>query len=280
MQRRWSANVLTLLAAQAVSLLSAAGCGGSAGAQDGCPELPTCGGDPTGSWQVRAVGGSCQYLPPVTYSVPVLPPPATMLQQTPTPQTAPKSPGDDCFSLVYEPNVLPNSSGPIQLVALPHQQGTVRNGPVNLLPDHEYNVAVQTVSYTTVHFSRACLTAYGANPSCDDLAKALPEFATEPNYQFSETGAATTDPFVCIVGSPDGCDCTYPYESTAADVGTWRVTGNILYFLSEQNVTEPITETTYCSDPVAKTLTITGRDGQSLFSVKGLRSFTFVPATM
>jgi hypothetical protein len=194
--------------------------------------------------------------------------PTTPLAQTPTAQAAAKSPGDGCFDLVYEPQPL-GATGNIKLVNLPHIQGEVVNGPVVLSQDGFYSVAVQTLSNNTVHFAPTCLTAYGANPSCSDLASALATYNNMPNY------LQRNPPFACTVGTDAGCDCSYSYEGTAADQGTWRTEGDILYFFSAQNETDPVVETTYCVGGNGSTLSFSGRDGQSLFNTNGLRSFTF-----
>jgi hypothetical protein len=272
-RKRWLGAAITLMAAQCIWAVGATSCGGSSGADDGCPELPACGGDPTGgdpsgmaTWEVASF---CQYIPPLSYTVPIpLGVPTTPLAQTPPPTTAVvKSPGDACFGLVYEPVAL-GTTGNIKIVNLPRVQGHVVNGPVVFSSDGFYSVAVQTISDNVVHFPQYCLTAYGANPSCADLQSALTQYETMPNF------LTRAVPFVCT-DTPGGCDCSYGYEGTAADQGTWRKAGNILYFFSAQNETDPTVETTFCASPDGKNLSISGRDGQSLFNVKGLRSFTF-----
>ncbi len=270
-RKRWLGTVITLLAVPCIGAVGATGCGGSAGAEDGCAELPACGGNPTGTW---AVSSFCQYVPPLSYTVPVpMGVPTTPLAQTPPPTAAAaKNTEDDCFGLVYEPVAL-GATGTIKTVTLPHVQGNVVNGPVVLSPDGFYSVAVQTLSNNVIHFPQYCLTAYGANPSCADLQAALTTYEGMPNFLVRPV------PFVCT-DSPGGCDCSYGYEGTAADQGTWRVAGDILYFFSAQNAMDPTVETTFCVGQGGKSLSISGRNGQSLFNTKGLRSFTFVPGSM
>src|SRR5579863_5433200 len=226
--KRWLAPAITLLAAQCVWAVGAMSCGGTSGAEDGCPALPACGGDPTGNW---ATASFCQYIPPLSYTVPIpMGVPTTPIAQTPPPATAAvKSPGDDCFGLVYEPVAL-GATGNIKTVSLPHVQGTVVKGPVILSPDGFYSVAVQTLSNNVIHFPQYCLSANGANPTCADLQAALTQYEGMPNYLVRAV------PFVCT-DTPGGCDCSYGYEGTAADQGTWHRTGNILYFFSAQNET-------------------------------------------
>jgi hypothetical protein len=266
------AAALALRSAPLCWAVCATACGGSAGAEDGCPNLDGCGGDPSGSWVLHL---ACQYVPPLTYTVPTVAPPQTMLAQTPGPAApATKSAGDWCSSLVFEPPG-PNTpsgspAGQVTQVLLPHGAGKVTATTAILSANHNYNTAVDTKSTTLTHFAPTCITAYGAHPSCAELATELASFESAmPNYA----------KMVCNDAADGGCDCTYDYVSTAADTGSWRVTGgNLLYFISAYNQFQPIVETTFCS--ANNTLTITGRNGTSLFAVSGLRTLTLAPAGM
>jgi hypothetical protein len=196
-----------------------------------------------------------------------------MLSQTPTPQPAPKSSGDDCAAVVYEPNILPNSATHLKSASLPHGIGTVFGIPLVMSADHQYNIAVETQSNTTFHFKPSCLTAYGANPSCSELGSALTAYYVGMG-NFSGS-------FTCTLASDNGCDCVYPFASYEADTGTWQVSGNVLYFFSGgEDQGQPVTETTFCVPPDGKTFSISGRNGESMFNVKGFRTVTLVPSTM
>ncbi len=257
--------------------VAAIGCGGSTGADYGCPELPACGGNPAGVWTLEngpELGSYCQYIPPLSYTVGTLTPPMTATQ-SPTAQVTPKSPGDGCSDLVYEPQ-LTSLGSHIKFVTLPHGTGTVQGvSSINLKDTHEYSAAIRTLSTTTTVFSRACMDAYGAHPSCSDLEAGFIAYVTAmPNYLVGDR------PFDCTPMPDTGCSCVYQYEGTAADDGTWQVSGDILYFFTDgENPGQSILPTTFCVNP-GHSLSITGRDGLSLFNTKGLRSLTFVPSTM
>lgn len=282
--------VLAVALAQGVWLISAPGCGGS-GANLGCPAVAGCGGDPTGTWTLETPTSYCAYVPPLTYSVltnapPLdLVPPESMVQQTPgKAAAASKYSGDWCYSLVYEPPPPADAAaagltmGGISNINLPKTPGALgvsavdaANGaaPVSFVLDttHEYNVGVKTLGQDQTHFARECLTAYGANPTCADLASGIIAFyMAMPNFR----------DVVCLPASDGGCDCSYSYAGAAADVGSWRTVGNILYFFSQQNPTQPVVETDYCvvDDGKTKTLTLGGHNGQSMFADDGLRTLT------
>jgi hypothetical protein len=257
--------------------ICATACGGAAGAEDGCPDLDGCGGSPVGSWQLQSVDPVCQYVPPLTYSVPTVAPPQTMLAQSPG-QTAPapKSAGDWCSSLVFEPPG-PNTpsgspAGQVTQVLLAHAAGDVTAATAVLSANHNYSTAVDTKSTTLTHFAPTCITAYGAHPTCAELATELSSFESAmPNYAN----------MVCNDATDGGCDCSYVYVSTAADTGSWRIAGNnILYFISAYNQFQPIVETTFCAPDKGSSLTVTGRNGVSLFAVTGLRTLRLAPAGM
>ncbi len=279
---------LAVALAQGVWLICAPGCGGS-GATLGCPAVAGCGGNPSGTWQLQSPSSYCAYVPPLTYSVltntpPLdLMPPESMVQQTPgKPPAAPKYSGDWCYALVYEPtppagaagagltmggisNInLPKTPGGLGVAAVDAANGAV---PASFVLDttHEYNIGVKTLGQDQVHFAPDCLTAYGANPTCADLATGIVAYyVAMPNFRN----------VVCLAASDGGCDCSYAYAGAAADTGSWRSVGNILYFFSDQNPTQPVVETDYCVTDNGKTLTLGGRNGQSMFADNGLRSVT------
>lgn len=264
-----------VLVATGLGLAATSGCTGE-GADYGCPDLPACGGDPTatgvqppGNWNVHSW---CQYVPPLTYTVGVPYEPQTWLSQGPT-KTPPvsKSSGDWCQSIVFLPANSPgNTSGQEKLTfpALDHTPGTITGATVNLNPtSHNYNVAISTSSTTSGHFSPTCLTAFGANPSCSDVETQLAMSYGVPNYQDT----------VCTNASDGGCDCSFEYLGTAADQGTYQTVGDTLYFFSAFSDVTPVLATTYCA--TGGTLTITGKNGGSLFEVPGLRTLTLIPGT-
>jgi hypothetical protein len=270
-------TLAALPAVLAITMIAAAaGCTGG-GAEYGCADIPPCGGNPVGVWKAH---GFCQYTPPLSYKVqqPDPPPQAIALAQSPNLVKVPAPPrasGDWCTSLQYVP---PNATNPntpeggiAQLYQLANTPGAVVGAQVTLSANHDYQVAVELLGTTTAHFAPTCLMQFGANPSCDDLAAQLGTFETQPNYK-------THPPpyFACAKAADGGCDCTYSYEGTNADQGTWQIgSDNNLYFFSAQSQFQPVVQTTYCAS--ANQLTLSGSNGQSLFATSGLRTLTLVP---
>jgi hypothetical protein len=256
-----------------MTMVGATGCTGG-GAEYGCADLPPCGGNPVGVWKVH---GFCQYTPPLTYKVqqPPQPPQAIALAQSPNVAKVPapsRASGDWCTSLQYvppdptKPNT-PDAGQIAQLYQLANTPGAVVGAQVTLSANHQYEVALETRGTTTAHFAPTCLAQFGANPSCDDLSAQLAQFEQQPNYNYN---------FPCAKAADGGCDCTYSYESTNADQGTWQIAGdNNLSFFSAFSQFQPIVQTTYCAS--GGQLTISGSNGQSLFATNGLRTLTLVP---
>jgi hypothetical protein len=260
------------------------------GANLGCPSADNaCGGNPAGVW---ALQGACQFVPPLSYSVAVPDSPQQVMPQSPTlagaaPPT--KSAGDWCQDLIY-------SAGQVVNVNLYHAPpaaagiGGVHPVQWTLASNNTYNAGLQLASENAGHFAPSCLTAFGDNPSCSDLTNQLTSFyGPMPNFsnivcctpgstpqQVAGSDAGPT----CDADSSNGCDCTYIYNSTKADEGTWQVVGNILYFFSALDEIQPITTTNFCVKD--GTLTITGLNGQSILGVSGWRSATLslVPNSM
>jgi hypothetical protein len=278
---------IAIAVAQTLWLISAPGCGGS-GADLGCPGVAGCGGDPTGKWILQSPDSYCAYVPPLSYNILVnappldLVPPQSMVQQTPgkSPPAA-KSAGDWCYALQYEPPSPADAGitglstmGGITSIALPQAPGGVSVGamqaalgsqPVTFVMDstHEYSIGVKTYSQNQVHFAPSCLSAYGPPPTCADLQAQIVAFVI-PNY----------NNVTCLPASDGGCDCSYSFAGAAADTGSWRTAGNIIYFLSDQNVTQPVVEADYCIKDDGKTFVLGGHNGESMFADKGLRSLT------
>jgi hypothetical protein len=268
-------RALGVVVAAAMAASATSGCTGE-GADYGCPDITGCGGDPTatgqdppGNWNIHSW---CQYVPPFTYTVTPPPSPQIWLNQAPakTP-AASKASGDWCQSIVYTPANSPgNSTGQARLTfpTLNHTPGVLTGATVNLDPNsHTYQVAISTSSSTTTHFAPSCLTAFGNSTSCTDFETQLAASYGVPNYQNT----------VCSDASDGGCDCSFLFAGAAADQGTWRTVGDTLYFFSAFNELQPIVETTYCSSN--HTLSISGKNGTSLFAVAGLRTLTLVPGT-
>jgi hypothetical protein len=243
------------------------GCSG-AGANLGCTVAGDCGGNPEGAWFATSV---CQFIPPLSYTANALFPQQTA-PQTPklaTPPPSNKPSGDWCSQLLYSPEVSPLTGSHVGFVNLFHAPAPVVFATVIMTPDHAYNYAQTAASPNEAHFAPTCLTSEGANPSCTDLAAGVEGY-------YSSTPNFAPQSFVCTPASDGGCDCSYSFEIISADQGVWQTVGNTLTFFSNQSGSQPITTTTFCAS--GGTLTMTGVNGQSMFSLTGLRTLFMAQA--
>jgi hypothetical protein len=257
------------------------------GANLGCPNSDGCGGSPAGTWTLQ---GACQFVPPLSYSVPVADSPQMVMPQSPTLASgAPsnKSAGDWCQDLIYSAGQIVQ----INLFKAPPAAAGFGQAQWTLSSNNTYNLGLQLASQNAAHFAPSCLTAFGDSPSCSDLSsqiilfyKGMPNFQNvvccTPGSTPQDTEGAWGDGGpTCDSDPSNGCDCTYTYFSTKADLGSWQVAGNILYFFSAIDEVQPLTTTNFCVKD--GTLTITGLNGQSMFAVNGFRSanFSLVPSS-
>jgi hypothetical protein len=178
-----------------------------------CPSVAACGGDPTGSWRVisgqdAGPGGSiCLDAPPSG------------------PAQAP------CSDLVY----LPGDS-PVQQVKLALTNTTPTDAILSLRADHTYTMLMSTNETDTVNFEPYCLTAYGANPTCAEVAAGVGlyiDHVADLNCRSAVDGV---------------CSCSLAVsEETTQDNGTWQQSGGgVLTFASQQAAEFPVDETSYC----------------------------------
>ncbi len=287
-QRRLRVGALLgLVSLLGICLANAAACSGP-GARLGCPDIDACGGKPQGTWTLQSSDSYCVYVPPLAYSVPTSAPPLTFvpsqasLAQMPSKATPPKSAGDWCYSLEYLPSGPADAGftpGGVVTVALPIPPGGIEPtanlgdaGPpvlFTLQADNTYTVYAKTLAYAQIHFAPPCLTAFGASPSCSDLT-------TQTQAHLTAVSAGTYLNFSCVDSQAGGCDCSYAYAGEAADQGSWRVSGTVLYFLSESNATQQVVATDFCAGD--NSLVISGHNGISLFNDRGLRTLTLTRA--
>ncbi len=282
------AGLLAITPLLGVCLANAAACSGP-GAQLGCPPIDACGGQPQGIWALQSPDSYCVYVPPLAYSVPTNNPPLTFvpsqasLAQTPSKATPPKSAGDWCYSLEYLPSAGPADAGftpgGVLTVALPIPPAGIEPaadlgdaGPpvlFSLQPDNTYMVSADTFANVQIHFAPPCLTAFGANPSCGDLT-------TQTQAYLTAHSQTVFRDFSCVGSTAGGCDCSYTYVGQVVDQGSWRVAGSVLYFLSESNGTQQVVATDFCAQ--GNSLVISGHNGISLFTDRGLRTLTLARA--
>jgi hypothetical protein len=270
------ALLLVALVGGPLALFTASVSCSGGGANLGCPNSDGCGGMLVGNWQTPdpiTPHSVCQFVPPLSYSVPI-PDPPQIAPQNPklAKPSSTKSAGSWCQDLKYV-------NGQIAQINLFHAPAPVSQVGLSLLGSNAYSSTVVLLSYDSTHFDSSCLTAYGDNPSCQDLGDGImPFYVAMPNFQnvvCCSTGSKANDAGVCPIDPSNGCDCTYTYKSVHYDMGAWQVSGNVLSLYSAINPTQPITTANYCVRDGK--LTITGYNGQSMFNVNGLRSATMLP---
>jgi hypothetical protein len=252
-----SAHALAWLGA----LAGLVGCSGK-GVAGKCADVPACGGDPSGLWEVQS---ECQFdVPkvPVTSGIPS----AYTTPQSPdlaSPPPAATTSGDWCSGLVYYAPSAANGGtiGGIQFYPAPLD---FRHGTVNFTPGadastqlYQFTIQIATVPQLT-HFTPTCLQAHGANPTCDELTAGLAA-QTLPNYQN----------VACKAASDNGCDCTYDLGDTTGDSGSWQIVGNSIYMFNSPSGNPPQVAD-YCVN--GNTMTLSGKDGSHLIGSAGIRS--------
>jgi hypothetical protein len=167
-------------------------------ASEVCPSSTDCGGDPGGTWLSTSV---------------------CLTSPQPTPA------GPPCENLIYlAPNAVQQDQTQLEYVDLPTEPRSVTTGVnVSFQSDGTYTLVVPTTSVDQAHFAPYCLTAWGANPSCDDLQTQLQQFFLGmPNFQN----------IACSVPADGGCDCSYVFLEQSGDLGTWSVEGKTLTLTS------------------------------------------------
>jgi hypothetical protein len=275
--RRIAAAVAALGACAAASTSCSA-----PGAEQGCPPPPACGGNIVGTWTFADNG--CYALLPSAYK-PIALYPQQTTPQTPSlskPSGSSTTSGSWCSDLLYLPASPGMPRGQVMYVNLYANPAPLTGAQLTFRSDHTYSLGVTFGSVTdageplapaglnTTHFTPECIQAFGANPTCADLAAAIFEFYIEPppisNIQ-------------CTLASDQGCDCSYDYENPVVDNGQWATPpgGTLLYEYSDY-AQQPY-PVSYCvtgSGASAK-LTLTGYQGHNLTNIGGLRTIVLQP---
>jgi hypothetical protein len=195
-------------------------------------------------------------------------PPGYTTPQTPAlanPQPNLVTAGDWCSGLVYLPPSASGSGmiGNIQFYAPPldFERGTVSFNAES----HLYEIVnTQKYDYAT-HFTPACLQAYGASPTCQELSDAL-NAQPLPNYQ----------DLSCANASDGGCDCAYTLSGTGGDNGTWEVVGSTLYEFPSLSGLPP-QAVDFCAQ--GDSMTLSGKNGSHLNGTAGMRSMFLTKCT-
>jgi hypothetical protein len=250
---------------------AAAGCAGR-GAGGSCADLVACGGDVTGNW---VVDNFCQFAVPTPFEPTSTVAAGYVTPQSPTLQPKPPSKvtsGDWCSGLVYVPKAQSGAGSQVLAINFYSPPGQVEAGVIDFVKDGTYLFSITSGASYTTHFSRTCLNAYGAQPTCDELVAGLTS-APNPNYQMVS----------CVPTDDDGCNCSYRIAGTGADTGHWRQdpdTGR-LHMFSDASGNPPAT-VDVCrqrgSTPDQDALELGGFDGSSLVGSAGLRYLQLKPA--
>jgi hypothetical protein len=287
---RNSARILAARRSSAlVFALLAAACGGKG--RDGiCSDGAVCGGDPSGIWDVV---GSCQYL------ADAIDQPFSPREQVQTPQppvltsspVAATTDGDWCSRLYYLPTDMddmhPNSK--VVNVDLPHSAPFLAGGQMSFSnasgsTPAKYQVSLSFATTGSTHFTVQCIQFGGASPSCGELATNLQQFyvskaGVNAQGMMQEPSFTIT---ACNSASDGGCDCSYNYQVTLTDVGTWQSLGTAIseagdpgaYLYNGQPVAASQQPTkaqlaSYCQ--AGDTLSLSGYSGSFLSGAPGLR---------
>jgi hypothetical protein len=304
----FSGRSLERLARLALGLgaLGLLGCG--TGARGDCLALDSCGGNPSGSWQIAGAANSCQ-VPVVRPTQPVdvteftthtgtpqgptiAPPQANpvVLQQTTS--------GDWCLSLVL------NQDDTVTNANLWHEAPVLIDGTFKLFDaDHSYTTLLTfstknfPVASNTTHFAPRCLVASGGGHpdpktglpgpgACDALGTGLTKFYVDgrvnatvpPNFAGLDGGAIK-----CTLAADAGCDCVAAYTIQVDDAGSWTVpvgeptsllqdSSVFTYNAVQSNAQSPgmTMRSSFCA--AGNRLQLTGPNGGSLFNIQGLRT--------
>jgi hypothetical protein len=205
--------------------------------------------------------------------------------------------GDWCSQLVYDANgVRMAILGHGTLVPLkgddqngmPNTGITFAQDPNTTLPIYNSTLTFEGPGATT--FPGACLRAYGAEPTCDDLIAGLntylgDNFGAQQSYRLGVVlpyypNDVIPQPyyynFDCLPlgsdgGSGDGCRCTYTVRLVVPDKGTWVVNGGMLSLFSVSDALP------YDNDfaTAGTQLQMVGHAGLDLMGQPGLRTLVF-----
>jgi hypothetical protein len=276
-----------LLIALAAGAAVALGCS-SGGTEGGCGSIASCGGDPTGEWQVDGV---CQYAPPQP-DQPLSFPEYTQQPQDPTippPQPQPTTSGSWCSGLVYNPPGTGTPEGAVANVTLWHEPATFTSGTMSFTADHKYDAELVLSTQSSTYFPVSCLQANGFSPTCKQLQRQLNTFfgaaAMLKHAQSAYQAPKTADPAAgiqCAEMTDGGCICDYTYQVTVSDTGAWASNGSLLSFTTEAYAYNAARNTpnaptfpvlaNYCAS--GNRLSLSGNAGVSLSGVVGLRTMT------
>lgn len=239
-----------------------------------CPELGSCGGDPTGTWQLAPGYPSCMedlYAPASDLRL-------TQNNKTPAMVAAPEPAVYDwCDNLVA-------SGGTKVLLIDPnfyYDSAPIGQSTIDFKPDGTYSASITKTGTFWLDFPAACVREFGAqngrpiNPSdpmspvgdvCKQLERPINQGGTNSGAYFNT---------VCDINpaDPQGCLCHFDVTSTGGPAGKWTRMGSTLQLVNPGSVP---TYVTFCNRNGTE-LQLTGKDGDYLFGVPGLRTVKLKP---
>jgi hypothetical protein len=263
------------------------GCKGK-GAAGSCPGLGTCGGDPTGLWQVIP-DESCSF-PVASRMGPNYDNTRGYFQTETGAMQAAASSGAWCWDLSFDKD----GALTTPKVPYPNIDGVV-SGTVEFLADQSYIYTLNATSISAFHIARSCLGVNGANLGPGKTPTTCAILAQKMN----ESIPISTTTYMTIDGSPsfkcseagDGCDCTFVYSeqdatgSAVGDKGTWVVDAGkgIIHhysisgqgnFFETSPTRRPTRDATFCVKDAGETLELSGANGTPLALKVGARTLT------
>ncbi|HVY31611.1 MAG TPA: hypothetical protein VHB79_33980 [Polyangiaceae bacterium] len=239
-----------------------------------CPALDSCGGpDPVGAWVLGPGYPSCEedlFIPPTDLR---------LAQNNKTPAgTAPPEPAnfDWCDQLVAGGGSMIQLKDPVFFYdSAPVASSSVKFSRDPMTGAQTFTASVTNTGVFYMDFPAACVRQYGAtdgkliNP--DDPTAGTGNVCKQLEYPINQGGTNSGAYFntVCDVNpnDPGGCLCHFDVKSTSGPAGDWIRTGNTIEFITTNAVPSYVT---FCNKGTE--LDLTGKNGDYLFGVKGLRT--------
>ncbi len=238
-------TALRIMAAGALSILSV-GCEPHLA----CDDNTRCGGAVPGTWSVVDACQDPLATPP--FQISYTNQPAITAREAPPVVTS----SDWCSSLHVE------DVNTVSAFTFPTNAVRVTGGTLMFSDDGSYEARLKLDGDGGTELSGACVSRFGAHPSCADLASGLTKFA----------GTLPADPpppsytnVACADGSDGGCNCSYAVTAAGFLKGSWNTAGTVLT-LFDPGLRLP-SQIDYCAG--GDTLTITGHNGTTLFNPGG-----------
>lgn len=274
-----SAKPMTTKAFAVAPMLAVLALVGGCKQEPNCPELGACGGlAPIGTWELAPGYPSCSedlYLPPTDLR---------LAQNNKTPALiAPPEPAvfDWCDQLVA-------SGGTSVLLKDPlfyYESTDVGQSSVQFREDGKYTASITKTGTFILDFPAVCVRSFGAqdgkviNP--DDPTSPAGDVCKQLERPINVGGTNTGAYFntVCIPNPEDpptnfGCLCQFDVTATGGPAGDWaQIDKNTIELKTTNGVPSKVT---FCNKGTS--LELTGADGDYLFGVKGLRTFSLRPS--